>query len=163
MFVYTFDEGSMTSSAVQYRIPALAPVWNSLSQLSYPLIRFTAGAMLAPHGAQKLFEWFGGNRAGTAMFFAKLGLTPALPMVYAAGFVEFFCGLFIAIGLFTRPAAVAASVMMTVALVTAHLPRGYFLASGGIEFALFWLVVLVAIALRGGGAVSLDRKLGKEF
>jgi uncharacterized membrane protein YphA (DoxX/SURF4 family) len=42
-------------------------------------------------------------------------------------------------------------------------PRGNFLSSGGIEFALFWLVVLAAIALRGGGALSLDRKLGKEF
>jgi putative oxidoreductase len=119
--------------------------------------------MLVPHGAQKLFEWFGGSRAGMAQLFSKLGLEPALLMVYAAGTVEFFCGLLIAIGLFTRPAAVAASVMMAVALLTAHLPSGYFDYAGGIEFPLMWLLVLVAIVLRGGGECSVDRKLGREF
>ncbi len=41
-------------------VPALAPLYARLSRLSYPLIRATTGLMLMPHGAQKLFGWFGG-------------------------------------------------------------------------------------------------------
>ena len=39
--------------------PGLA-IFEPLAPLGYPLIRITAGLMLMPHGAQKLFGWFGG-------------------------------------------------------------------------------------------------------
>ncbi len=41
-------------------IPVLAPLYAKLSRLRYPLIRAATGLMLMPHGAQKLFGWFGG-------------------------------------------------------------------------------------------------------
>ncbi len=42
-------------------IPALGPLHGTLSRWSYPMIRFFTGLMLVPHGAQKLFGWFGGR------------------------------------------------------------------------------------------------------
>jgi putative oxidoreductase len=63
-------------------IPALAPLYGKLSGLSYPIIRFFTGLMAMPHGAQKLFGWFGGDIQGTAGFFSQIGLEPALPLAY---------------------------------------------------------------------------------
>ena len=71
-------------------VPALQPLYASLSNLSYPLVRFTAGIMLMPHGAQKLFGWFGGNIEDTAGFFAQIVLEPALALNYVVGASKFF-------------------------------------------------------------------------
>ena len=53
-------------------IKALDPIYDALEPLSYPLIRFVAGAMLVPHGYAKVF----GGIEGTTKFFASVGLEP---------------------------------------------------------------------------------------
>lgn len=58
-------------------IPALSPLYDKLSPFAYPLMRITTGALLIPHGIPKIF---GGGAAGTAGFFTKMGLEPALPL-----------------------------------------------------------------------------------
>ena len=67
-----------------------------------PLVRVAAGLFLVPHGAQKLFGWFGGYGIdATGQFFAaKLGLPASLALV--AGIIEFFGGLLLAAGIATR-------------------------------------------------------------
>jgi putative oxidoreductase len=146
-------------------IGALAPLYAQISPLSYPLIRFVAGLFLVPHGAQKLFGWFGGGGLeGTAGFFGQaLGLEPAMFWAVLVGGVEFFGGLCLAIGLLTRPVAVAVVILMAVAVVTVHLGNGFFATAGGYEYALFWGLIALAIALRGGGNMSVDRMIGREF
>ena len=145
-------------------IPALAPLYQGLSGLSYPLIRVAAGLILVPHGAQKLFGWFGGyGLEGTAGFFAQnLGLEPGMFFAVLVGATEFFGGLLLALGLLTRPAAAAIAVLMAVA-ITVHLPNGFFWTSGGYEYPLLWGLIALAIAFRGGGELSVDRKIGREF
>jgi len=147
---------------MQSYFPALAPLEEKVQGYAYPLLRFAAGAFLVPHGCQKLFQWFGGSTAGTAAFFSKVGLEPALPLVYLTGSIEFFCGILIAIGLFTRVAAGAAFVMLTVAWYTVHLGNGFFWTKAGIEYPLMWSLVMIVILLRGSGRMSLDEKIGKE-
>ena len=66
-------------------IPALGGLYESLSRFSYPIIRICAGLFAMPHGAQKLFGMYGGSAQGTAKFFAKIGIEPALPLVYVTG------------------------------------------------------------------------------
>lgn len=145
-------------------IPALAPLYAKTRGLGYPLIRFAAGIMLLPHGAQKLFGAFGGGGIqGTAGFFAKMGIEPAVPMVVMAGLTEFVGGLLLAIGFLTRPAALAVFVLMMVAVFKVHLGAGFFAGKGGYEFALLWGLVALGCLLRGGGPLSVDRALGKEF
>ncbi len=155
----------MTAQNTEIRliIPALGPLYGSLSGLSYPMVRFFTGLFLMPHGAQKLFGWFGGNIDGTAGFFAKIGLEPALPLAYLVGATEFFGGLFLAIGFLTRPAAAAIAVLMAVAVFKVHLANGFFWNSGGYEYPLFWGLIALALAFRGAGALSLDKAIGREF
>ncbi len=153
------------TAPVRLIIPALEPLYARLSALSYPMIRFFTGLILMPHGAQKLFGLFGGKGlAGTAEGFGTyLGLEPGMLFAVLVGFTEFFGGLFLAIGFLTRPAAVAIAVLMGSAIFLVHLPKGFFWSQGGYEYPLLWGLVALALAFRGGGALSVDRALGREF
>lgn len=144
-------------------IPAVGGLYEAVSGLWYPWIRFFSGLFLVPHGAQKLFGWFGGNIEEMAGFLTQIGLEPALPLAYLVGVTEFFGGLFIAIGLLTRPAAVAATVLLLVAVFQVHLGNGYFWDKGGYEYPLLWAILMIGICFRGGGELSVDRAIGKEF
>jgi putative oxidoreductase len=137
---------------------------HQLQSLAWPLVRVTTGLLLVPHGAQKLFGWFGGHGlSGTAQYFGgTLGLEPGLLFALLAGSIEFFGGLALALGLLTRPVALVVAAFMAVAL-TFHLPNGFFWTSGGYEYPLMWTLVAVAIVLRGGGRYSVDARLGLPF
>lgn len=157
----------MTTVTPQPRliIPGLGSLYSGLAPLGYPLIRFFAGLILMPHGAQKLFGLFGGGGVGgTATFFSEqLGLNPGVFWAVLVGGTEFFGGLFIAIGFMTRPAALGVFVLMMVAVFMVHLPNGFFWTQGGYEYPLLWGLVALAIVFRGGGRLSADRALGREF
>lgn len=143
-------------------LPGLRGLHDGLAPLAYPLIRFWAGFSLVPHGAQKLFGMFGGDPAKIAGLFEKIGFVPGSAWVTTAGTVEFFGGLLVAFGLLTRPAAVACAVLLATT-ITVQARFGWFWTGGGIEYAVLWTVVMVAIAMRGGDRLSLDRALGREF
>ena len=145
--------------------PFMAGFYDRASGLGYPLIRLFTGLILMPHGAQKLFGWFGGRGLeATAQGFAeRLGLEPGMLFAVLVGGTEFFGGLCIAIGLFTRVAAAGVVILMTVAILAVHLDNGFFARAGGYEFALLWGMVALGIFLRGGGELSVDRKIGREF
>lgn len=144
------------------RIPALDRVYDRVQWLAYPLVRIVTGLFLVPHGAQKLFGFAGGDINATAAEFAKLGLTPSLPLAYLVGATEFFGGLCIAFGVFTRPAALAAAVLLAVAVLTVHLPNGYFWTTRGFEYPLMWMMLCIACVLRGSGPLSIDAARGRD-
>jgi putative oxidoreductase len=150
------------SSNAQPIVPALAGIYEPLKPYAYPLVRAVTGLWAVPHGMQKLFGMFGGNAQATAGFFSKVGLEPALPLVYLVGSVEFFGGLLIAIGLLTRPAAVGVAILMAVATIQVHLANGFFWTKTGFEYPLMWCLLALAIAIKGGGQMSVDRRIGKE-
>lgn len=154
-----------TASPPTRMIPALSPLYDALSPYVYPLIRVTAGALLMPHGAQKLFGVFGGSGlSGTAQHFEQaFGLQPGLLFALLAGGTEFFGGLLLVLGLLTRPAAGAVICLMAYAVFAVHLPNGFFWPNGGYEYPLMWGLIAIAILVRGGGRLSLDRAIGREF
>jgi putative oxidoreductase len=78
---------------------------------------------------------FGGDLAGMAQGFSAMGLEPALAVV----------------------------IFMAVAVTQVHWPNGYFWTDKGFEYPLLWGLVALAIAFRGGGALSIDRAIGREF
>lgn len=134
---------------------------NSLSSL---LMRLSAGAIFAAHGAQKLFGSFGGGGLeGTAQWMASIGLQPGYLMALAAGSAEFFGGIALLLGLLTRPAACVLAMTMLVAVITVHLPNGLFLSNNGYEFGLALLAITGALVLNGGGKLSLDRLLSARL
>jgi putative oxidoreductase len=116
-----------------------------------------------PHGAQKLFGWFGGyGLEATGQFFAtKLGLPASMALL--AGIIEFFGGLALAVGFLTRPAAALVVGLMTVAVFSIHLPAGFFWTAGGFEYPAFWAIVALSYVVRGGGKYSVDALIGREF
>ena len=141
----------------------VGPLYDRLQPLSYPFMRFITGLFLMPHGADKLFGTFGGGIEQTAGFFAHVGLQPALPLAYLVGGTEFFGGLCIAIGLLTRPAAFGVIILMAVAIFGVHLPHGFFAQAGGFEYPALWGAMALGILIRGGGELSVDRAIGREF
>jgi putative oxidoreductase len=143
-------------------IPALVPVYAALSEPAYALTRFVAGAFLVPHGLWKLFGITGSQEEMLA-FFQAIGLEPAYPLMIAVGLVEVVGGALVALGLLTRPAAWAATITTATAAIYFHLPLGFYVEPGGVEFSALWAIVLLYIAIRGGGAISLDRAIGREF
>jgi putative oxidoreductase len=144
-------------------IPVLHGLATLLSPVAEPMVRVTAGLLLVPHGAQKLFGLFGGyGLEATGQFFAsKLGLPASFALL--AGLIECVGGLMLALGFATRAVAVLVFGVMAVAVVSVHLPNGFFWTSGGYEYPLLWAVVALSYALRGGGRFSLDYLIGYEF
>lgn len=128
------------------------------------ILRVPVGSILAAHGAQKLFGWFGGNGlAGTAQWLSSMGIEPGYLMALLAGGAEFFGGLALVIGLLTRPAALVAAFTMLVAIFSVHIGNGLFAADGGYEYALTLFVALIALAVQGGGYLSVDNALSEKL
>jgi putative oxidoreductase len=152
-----------TFSPAKPLVPALAPLTETLSPYAEPALRATAGLLLVPHGAQKLFGWFGGYglEATSNFFAAKLGLPPSLALL--AGLIEFAGGLMLAAGLATRAVSLLVAGVMAVAVFHVHLANGLFWTQGGIEYPLLWGVVALAFAVKGGGRYSLDAIIGREI
>lgn len=146
----------------RYYIPALGTVWSSLDRLAWPLVRIAAGALLIPHGAQKLFG-LGATVSGSAQFFSKAGIEPAYPLALYISLLELVGGALLAIGLFTRPVAFLVACFMAVAVFHVHLANGFFWTKLGFEYPLMWLILSLAVLIRGGGELSVDRAMAKEF
>jgi putative oxidoreductase len=141
-------------------IPALSGLYQALSPWMEPLLRFIAGAMLVPHGCQKLFGMFGGGGlSGTAQFMDRVGYHPGMLWAYVVGLNEVIAGVLLAIGLLTRPAAAAVAIQMLF-VMPVTIKRGWF---GDNELAVLWLSVAIFFLIRGGGRCSVDRTIGREF
>jgi putative oxidoreductase len=127
------------------------------------ILRVPIGLILAAHGSQKLFGWFGGyGLEGTEQWMASVGLNPGFLMALLAGSAEFFGGVALILGLLTRPAALISAVTMLVALFWVHWGKGFFLDTHGIEYALALLSANTALAFIGGGRYSLDALIVSE-
>ena len=140
-------------------IKALDPIYNVLEPLSYPLIRFVAGAMMVPHGYAKVF----GGIEGTTKFFASVGLEPALILAWYVGLLELVGGVCVAFGFLTRFMSAQLVGLLAVATFYIHLPSGFLWVKGGFEYPLFWMVIMIAITIQGGGKLSVDNLMAKEF
>jgi len=119
------------------------------------------GLGFAAHGAQKLFGWFGGyGLAGTGSFFESIGMRPGRFFAAAAGTGEVVGGLLLAFGLFGPIGPMFVVAVMTTAILTVHLPHGFFGQNNGYELPLTYGLIALAIAIIGPGAYSLDSLLG---
>ncbi|CCN81298.1 putative DoxX family protein [Vibrio nigripulchritudo SFn27] len=127
-------------------------------------LRIPVGIILMAHGAQKLFGWFGGyGLEGTGQWMASIGLAPGILMAFLAGSAEFFGGLFLILGLLTRPAAIVTAFTMIVAIFSVHFENGLFLSNNGYEFGLALLAASVSLAISGSGKLALDESLAKKL
>jgi putative oxidoreductase len=123
---------------------------------THALLRIAAGVLFLPHGAQKLFGALGGmgGNGGSATF-------PDL--MWFAGVLEFFGGLLMVLGLFTRPVAFLLSGQMLVAYFMAHAPQGGLPLQNRGELALLYCFVFLFFAAWGAGPWSIDAARGKAM
>jgi len=149
-------------------IPPLAPLYTDTRELSYLIIRLTAGGMLLVHGIVKVLPMVEKGFAPVIEAFAtgsmaRRGIEPAIVAAYSVFFLETIGAICIMLGLFTRFFAAAVAIQFAVITFIAHWPQGFTWSRGGWEYPLFWGLIMFAIALRGGGPYTLDRKFGWEL
>ena len=122
--------------------PGLAGLYETFSPASYSFMRFATGAPFIDK---------------------QMGLPNPLMWAYFAIFAESVCAVCLAIGLFTRLAALIILIEMVIIVFFFQWQFGYFWTVKGYEYALLWSLLCLAILFRGGGRYSVDRLLGKEF
>lgn len=126
------------------------------------VVRILVGVIFMAHGAQKLFGLFGGyGLEGTGQWMESIGLTPGYFMALLSGSAEFFGGLALVVGLLARPAALALTVTLVVAIFSVHIGNGLFMSNNGYEFALALMAGTVAVLIEGAGRLSLDRLIAR--
>jgi putative oxidoreductase len=124
------------------------------------IARLVFGTVMAAHGAQKLFGWFGGyGIAGTGGYFESVGFRPGRLLAVAAGLGETASGLLVAAGLL-GPAGPALMLSVMIVASSLHWNNGLFAAANGIELPLLYGAGAVALAFTGYGAYSLDALFG---
>jgi putative oxidoreductase len=127
--------------------------WNRAVQVTYFLLRVVAGFLFFQAGGLILFGWYGGMPGGPG------AAPPLMSQVGIGGVLEFFGGLAIMLGLFTRPVAFILSGMMAVAYWQFHAPSGGWpIQNQGVASVLFCFLFLY-MAARGAGEWSLDALL----
>jgi putative oxidoreductase len=139
-------------------VPGLKSFYEFAIPLAWPIVRIAVGWNLLVHGWGKVMR---GPQAFVGPF-AELGLEPAWLWVWAALIIEFVGGIALIVGLFTRIFAAAAAIEMLI-ITAIYWKSGFSWLNRGYEYTLLWGLVCFAIALRGGGPYSLDRKLGAEL
>ena len=126
------------------------------------IARIVLGIIFFAHGAQKMLGWYGGPGLASSMrtFTEHLHLPATLAFLLIAG--EFFSGIGLIVGLFSRIAALAIVLTMVGAIATVHFRFGLFLnwfgnqQGHGIEYHLLAIALAMVVVVRGGGAFSLD-------
>lgn len=137
-------------------IPALDGVYRALHDSAETLLRVVAGGFLFTHGLGKI-----GDPFGAAGMVEGLGFYPGDLWSLLLSCTEFFGGVLIAIGLLTRPASLAAMIVLLVT-VWFHwvvMDEGF----AGAEKSLLWATIFFFFVIRGGNRHSVDARLGREF
>ncbi|HEV8639025.1 MAG TPA: DoxX family protein [Chloroflexota bacterium] len=125
------------------------------------ILRLTFGGLLAGHGAQKLFGWYGGRGLeGTAGMMENLGLRPGHQWATLVGAAEFFGGLLTALGLFHPVGPLVTMAPMSVATFKVHAGKPIWVTSGGAELPVTNIAISTALLLAGPGWFSFDRIFG---
>jgi len=138
-------------------------------KFSYWVPRVILGCVMFPHGAQKLFGWFGGFGFTNAMtYFTQ---TAGLPWIIAFLIImgESLGSLGLIVGFFTRLSALGLICIMVGAIITVHIPNGFFMnwfgkqAGEGFEYHLLVIGMSIPLLISGGGKYSVDGLINKYF
>lgn len=140
--------------------PGLTRFYDHAIPRSWLIIRIAVGLNLVIHGWGKI-----GRSGGPSQLVQKLPQSAAIgdEITFVLMLIEFVGGLCIIAGLFTRFWAAAAAVEMAVLTFYIYWGNGFGWLARGYEYTLMWGLVLFAVAMRGGGPWSIDRRLGREL
>jgi putative oxidoreductase len=151
-------------------IPALGPFYAALAPWSEALLRVVVGLALVPHGLRMTFGFFphtGLPVRNLTMLAAQLdrdGYRPGRLWAPLISATELVAGPLLALGLFTRVAAVPILIFLLVTNVERWRVGGYFWNKLGLEYTWMWTVAVFYFLVHGGGPISLDHLvIGRAF
>ena len=121
--------------------------------LALGILRIVTALLFIEHGSQKLFGFPAGENPPVGFQVSLMGL---------AGVLEFFGGILILLGLFTRPVAFILSGQMAAAYWMAHAPQSTFPVLNGGDAAILFCFVFLYLVFAGPGALSLDDRIGRR-
>ena len=120
------------------------------------ILRVVFGLVMAGHGSQKLFGWFGGSGlTGFSEMLHRFGLRPAGLWAWISALVETFGGLTLALGILTPLAAGFLVTNLLMAILTVHWRNGFWSTNRGFEYPLTLAGGVLAVGLAGPGAYAL--------
>lgn len=142
-------------------MPVATAGWNPVA------LRLGVGVVMVVHGLGKLDLGPLANDAGVAGFagfLASMGVPAPSALAWVVTLVEAGGGVLVLLGVLTRYAAALVALDMAAAFVLVHLPNGFAVSEGGVEFVLVLGLAALALVLSGPGALSLERAvLGREL
>ena len=148
----------------------LTVLYQTLAPLTEALLRIAVGLAMVPHGLRMTFGFFPTtgqplrNIGMLADYLNKQGYRPGKPLALAISLTQLVCGPLVALGLFTRPAAVPLVLFLLVTNIERWRVGRYFWNQLGLEYTLMWTIAALVVLALGGGAYSLDNLLfGREF
>ncbi len=141
---------------------------NTQDDVAPLVMRIMLGVVFLPHGAQKVFGWFGGHGLdGTLNFFTQtMGIPLAVAVLVIAA--ESLGALGLIAGFLTRVAAFGIASVMVGAIFMVHLKHGFFMnwtgkqAGEGFEYHLLAIALAIALMITGGGKASIDSLLSSK-
>lgn len=149
-------DATVSTSRPRAILPALEKIYLPLDTFAETLLRVLCGVLLVTHGYGKIVNPF-----GAVGMVESLGFYPGVFWSPLLAATEFVGGILIAIGLLTRPAAFAATIVLLVTVYFHGIVQGEGL--GGAEKSILWAAILFFFAVRGANSQSVDAKLGKQF
>jgi putative oxidoreductase len=163
------NEREMTG-ATPLIFPALGGLYQTLAPWTELLLRVGVGLALVPHGLRNTFGFWPstGVRAHNLTDLAQQldndGYRPEKFWAPAISVTQLLGGPLLALGLLTRPAALAILIFLIVSNYERWRVGGYFWNKTGVEYTLMWSLGVLYFLVHGGGAMSLDHLLiGREF
>lgn len=119
----------------------------------YAILRIITGFLFLWHGSQKLFNVpVSPSPAGGESF-----------NTIFAGIVEFFGGLLVLFGLWTRWAALLACIVMVGAYLTVHAGKGFLPLVNHGEMSLVYFFIFLYMFIRGSGIWSIDNLIKRKI
>lgn len=148
---------------MKQKLFSTADTWEGL------VLRTFAALVMFPHGAQKLFGWFGGyGFSGTMGFFTETMDLPWLIALFII-LIEFFGSLLLLVGLGSRLVSATFIVLLLGIIFTSHLQNGFFMnwggsqAGEGIEYFLLYLGICISLLFTGSNKFSVDRIIARKM
>jgi len=155
----------MPDASAPLLIPTLAPFYQAAVPWAEALLRVWVGLAMVPHGLRNTFGMFPttGVRSHNVTELARQldqdGYRPGKLWAPAISLTQLVGGPLLALGLFTRPVALAVLLFLIVANVERWRVGKYFWNQLGLEYTLMWTLAVLYFLLRGGGPISLDHLL----
>lgn len=147
----------------------LGPFYQALAPWAEALLRAVVGLALVPHGLRMAFGFFpdtGGpirNLTMMAQALDKWGYRPGRLWAPLIALTQLIAGPMLALGLFTRAAALPVFLFLLVSNFERWRVGGYFWNTQGLEYTLMWTAGAFYFLAQGAGSISLDHVIGRAF